>query len=54
MMWEACAEKTKALGGRIEMGCKVVGLDYDAAGERWTASLSKIREGRRRTSRPSM
>ncbi|MDQ6622948.1 MAG: FAD-dependent oxidoreductase, partial [Verrucomicrobiota bacterium] len=25
MMWEACAAKTKALGGNIEMGCKVTG-----------------------------
>jgi protoporphyrinogen oxidase len=39
MMWEACAEKTKAMGGRVEMGCKVVGLDYDAAGEAWTVSF---------------
>jgi protoporphyrinogen oxidase len=39
MMWEACAEKTRALGGQIEMGSKVVGLDYDAAGETWTVSF---------------
>jgi protoporphyrinogen oxidase len=39
MMWEACAEKTKAMGGRVEMGCKVVGLDYDAAGETWRVSF---------------
>jgi protoporphyrinogen oxidase len=39
MMWEACAEKTKAMGGRIEMGCKVVGLDYDADGETWSVSF---------------
>ncbi len=31
MMWEACAEKTQALGGKIDMGCKVVGCDYDEA-----------------------
>jgi protoporphyrinogen oxidase len=24
MMWETCAEKTKALGGAIEMGCRVI------------------------------
>ena len=29
MMWEACAEKTKAMGGQIEMGCKVTGCAYD-------------------------
>ncbi len=44
MMWEACAEKTKAMGGRIEMGCKVVGLDYDATGQTWSVSF-KDREG---------
>ncbi len=26
MMWEACAEKMKAMGGRLEMGCKVTRL----------------------------
>src|ERR1019366_1734677 len=36
MMWEACAEKTKALGGEIEMGCKVVGCDYDQARSTWS------------------
>jgi protoporphyrinogen oxidase len=36
MMWEACAEKTKALGGNIEMGAKVIGCDYDAASATWT------------------
>jgi protoporphyrinogen oxidase len=39
MMWEACAEKTTAMGGKVEMGCKVVGLDYDAASETWTVSF---------------
>src|SRR5213082_2453238 len=29
MMWEACAEKVKSRGGRIEMGCKVTGCAYD-------------------------
>src|SRR6476469_2907544 len=38
MMWEACAEKMTALGGKVEMGCKVVGLDYNAASETWTVS----------------
>jgi protoporphyrinogen oxidase len=36
MMWEACAEKTKAMGGAVEMGCKVTACDYDAATETWT------------------
>src|SRR5256885_13562557 len=44
MMWEACAEKTQAMGGKLEMGCKVVGLDYDAASETWTVSF-KNRQG---------
>jgi protoporphyrinogen oxidase len=39
MMWEACAEKTQAMGGKVEMGCKVVGLDYDAASETWTVTF---------------
>jgi protoporphyrinogen oxidase len=36
MMWEECARKTQALGGNIEMGCKVVGCDYDEASSTWT------------------
>ena len=36
MMWEACAAKTQALGGRIEMGAKVVGCEYHAATATWT------------------
>ncbi len=35
MMWEACAEKTKALGGQIEMGCKVTGCGYDGSSASW-------------------
>src|SRR5204863_2300133 len=35
MMWEACAQKTKDLGGRIEMGSKVTGCVYDEANELW-------------------
>src|SRR5438067_736218 len=29
MMWETCAEKTKALGGAIEMGCRVTRCEHD-------------------------
>jgi protoporphyrinogen oxidase len=36
MMWEACAEKVKAMGGEIHMGCKVVGAAYDDARSTWT------------------
>lgn len=39
MMWEACAEKTTAMGGKVEMGCKVVGLNHDANNETWTVSF---------------
>ena len=35
MMWEACAEKTKAMGGQIEMGAKVTGCAYDENTETW-------------------
>ena len=48
MMWEACAEKTRAMGGQIEMGSKVVGLDYDGANETWTVSY-KTPHGETRT-----
>jgi len=36
MMWEACAEKMKVLGGRLEMGCKVIGCVYDEVSNNWT------------------
>ena len=36
MMWEACAEKMKALGGRLEMGCRVTGCSYDETCGSWT------------------
>jgi len=36
MMWEACAEKVKTMGGQIHMGCKVVGCAYDDATSTWT------------------
>src|SRR4051812_32310686 len=48
MMWEACAEKTTAMGGQIEMGSKVVGLDYNAASETWTVTF-KGPQGETRT-----
>src|SRR5881296_3219679 len=36
MMWETCAEKTKALGGAIEMGCRVTRCHYHDANGTWT------------------
>ncbi|MEY2487602.1 MAG: hypothetical protein QOH39_3250 [Verrucomicrobiota bacterium] len=35
MMWEACAEKTIARGGKVEMGCRVTGCRYDEATSTW-------------------
>src|SRR5438045_5900974 len=36
MMWEACAEKMKALGGKLEMGSKVTRCSCDEASDTWT------------------
>src|SRR5438270_10446347 len=36
MMWEACAEKVRAMGGEIHMACKVTGCAYDDATSTWT------------------
>jgi protoporphyrinogen oxidase len=36
MMWEACAEKMKAMGGKLEMGCRVTRCSYDEASGSWT------------------
>src|SRR5438105_9673976 len=35
MMWEACAEKMKAMGGKIETGCKATGCCYNDASSSW-------------------
>src|SRR5919198_6435546 len=48
MMWEACAEKMKALGGRLEMGCRVVGAAYDDATSTWTLRFQD-RQGNEQT-----
>src|SRR6202158_4875921 len=44
MMWEACAEKTKAMGGQVEMGSKVTGCEYNTVTDMWTLSF-KDRHG---------
>jgi protoporphyrinogen oxidase len=44
MMWEACAAKTAALGGKILMGCKVIGCGYDRETGAWTLRF-KNQEG---------
>src|SRR5215469_9387381 len=36
MMWEACAEKMKALGGELEMGCRMTRCSCDKASASWT------------------
>src|SRR3977135_4038143 len=44
MMWEACAEKTKAMGGRVEMGCRVVGCNFAKLSSTWPVQF-KDRQG---------
>jgi protoporphyrinogen oxidase len=44
MMWEACTEKMRALGGKLEKGCKVTRCSYDKASGRWTVEY-KDRQG---------
>src|SRR5436189_5582645 len=44
MMWEACAEKMKALGGRLEMGCTVSRCSHDETSGNWTVAY-KDRQG---------
>jgi protoporphyrinogen oxidase len=39
MMWEACAQKTQAMGGKVEMGCKVTGCVYDEVTSAWTVQF---------------
>jgi protoporphyrinogen oxidase len=38
MLWEACAEKTRAQGGEVQMGRKVVGLHHDEKKRRWVVN----------------
>ena len=35
MMWEACAERMRALGGKLEMGCRVTRCFYDDLVGQW-------------------
>src|SRR5260370_28147568 len=48
MMWEACAEKTKAMGGKIQTGCKVTGCFYNDASSTLTLAFTH-RQGNLRT-----
>jgi protoporphyrinogen oxidase len=36
MMWEACADKVRQMGGKIEMGQRVIGCSWDADEGLWT------------------
>ena len=44
MMWERCAGKMKALGGRLEMNCRVTRCSYDDVAGSWLVEY-KNREG---------
>jgi protoporphyrinogen oxidase len=44
MMWEACAEKMKELGGKLEMGCRVTRCSYDETSGNWAVTY-KDRQG---------
>ena len=39
MMWEVCAKKIVEMGGKLHMGTKVTGANYDSAAGRWTLDL---------------
>ncbi len=49
MMWEACAEKVRALGGTIEMGRKVIACEYDAETRLWTVTHQDAQKNTRTT-----
>ena len=38
MMWEACAEKIRKLGGEVMMGRKVSGCRFDSASNLWVVT----------------
>src|SRR5438105_4288034 len=44
MMWEACAEKVKMMGGKIEMAARVNGCAYDETRSTWAVQF-KDRDG---------
>jgi protoporphyrinogen oxidase len=41
MMWDAAAKKTRAQGGKIHMGTRLVGLSYDNNNGLWTITARK-------------
>jgi len=46
MMWEACADKIKAMGAELEMGMKVVGCQYDKVDKLWTVTYEDAEKNR--------
>ncbi len=46
MMWEACADKVRALGGVIEMGKKVVGCRWEEEAGLWIVTYEDERKAR--------
>ena len=44
MMWEVCAEKMKALGGKLEMGCRVTRCTYDELVGKWTVEYKNAQD----------
>jgi protoporphyrinogen oxidase len=41
MMWEACADRVRALGGDVMMGCRVNSCRFDAASHTWIVTVRK-------------
>ena len=46
MMWDACAQKIRGLGGRVTLGRRVEGLAWDETTRLWTVTARKA-DGRR-------
>lgn len=46
MMWEAAAERITEMGGRVLMGCAVVGVEYEARGGRYRVTYRDRRGDR--------
>jgi protoporphyrinogen oxidase len=45
MMWEACADKIRALGGSIHMGCSAERLEYSGETRKWRVHYRSNRGG---------
>ena len=42
MMWEACAARIRDLGGRVQLGAKVVGCHFNRDSARWTLAYEDV------------